>query len=541
MLKSPIYIAKKMCKPIKTVFLRKVITVSDTLKTTNEKPISSSFMKKIYLFIVITILSYFPLFLHLDTIPFMIWDEIRLAVSAYEMNHGGNIWVVTYLGMPDLWSVKPPLSIWAIALSFKAFGYNELGLRLPSALFGLFTVWLIFFFCLRQFKNEFVAFFSVLVLITTKGYIDFHVTRTGDYDAMLIFFDTAYLLFFIQYILEQNPKTKKLFIYLSAASLACAIFTKGIAGVFFLPAIFIFLLVQKELINVLTDKHFYYALLLCSTPLAIYFPYREYLAKGYFEALWKMELFGRYTEGDGDNSRLTMPFLEKMNYYVGKMYENEFLPWFYLVPFGVVGAQLLDKNAKKIALLLFINALIFLTIITYSSSKKEWYEAPVYPCLAILVGISLAWLLGHFKTINLSIIKRSPFLSSSILIILFFTIPYFKIIEKVYLFKDNLYEWQTRQYRPFMLEIKDNNYDVLQLSYNPTIDFTRNILNQNQAKIANISARDPLFSTTQYTKGHKFMVCEREAKDSLNLKYTYKVLETFRECEFVEIIDNKIK
>ena len=498
-------------------------------------------MKKIYLFIFITALSYFPLFLHLDTIPFMIWDEIRQAVSAYEMNHSGNIWVVTYLGMPDLWSVKPPLNIWAIALSFKAFGYNELGLRLPSALFGLFTVWLIFFFCLRQFKDQFVAFFSVLVLITTKGYIDFHVTRTGDYDAMLIFFDTAYLLFFIQYILEQNPKTKRLFIYLSAASLALAVFTKGIAGLFFLPAIILFIIVQKELKNVLTDKHFYYAVVLFLMPIFLYFPYREHLAKGYFEALWKMELFGRYTEGDGDNSRLTMTFLEKMDCYIGKMYENEFLPWFFLVPFGVVGAQLLDKNAKKMALLLFLNALVFLAIITFSNSKKEWYESPVYPCLAILVGISLTWLLSHFKTINLPIIKRFPFVSNTLFVILLFTIPYFKIIEKVYLFEDNLFDWQTRQYRPFMLKLKDKNYDVLQLAYNPTIDFTRNILNENQAKIANISARDPLFSTTQYPKGHKFMVCEREAKDTLNLRYTYKVLETYRECEFVEIIDSRNK
>jgi 4-amino-4-deoxy-L-arabinose transferase-like glycosyltransferase len=498
-------------------------------------------MKKIYLFVFITIASYFPLFLNLETIPMMIWDEVRLAVSASEMNRSGNIWVVTYWNMPDLWSVKPPLSIWAIALSFKALGYNELALRLPSALFGLFTVWLIFFFCLRQFKNEFIAVFSVLVLITSNGYIDFHVTRTGDYDAMLIFFETAYLLFFIQYILEDNLKTKKRFLYLSAAAFSLAIFTKGIAGLFFMPAIFIFLWVQKELINVLKDKHFYYALLLCLTPVLLYFPYREHLAKGYLEAVWKMELFGRYTEGDGDNSRLTMTFLEKFNYYVGRMYESEYFPWFYLVPFGVVAANLLNKNAKRIALLLFINALIFLTILTFSNSKKEWYESPVYPTLAVLVGIALSGLFDNFKTINLSIIKRFPVVSNSIFIVLLLTIPYFKIIEKIYLFEDNLFDWQKRQYRPFMLKLKDNSYEVLQLDYNPTIDFTKHNLNKNQKNITSISARDPVFYTATYPKGHKFMVCEKEAQDSLNLKYTFKVLETYRTCEFVEIIDRKGK
>ena len=498
-------------------------------------------MKKIYLFVFITIASYFPLFLHLDAIPMMIWDEVRLAVSAYEMNQSGNIWVVTYLNMPDLWSVKPPFNIWAIALSFKAFGYNEFALRLPSALSGLFTVWLIFFFCLRQFKNEFIAVYSVLVLITSKGYIDFHVTRTGDYDAMLIFFETAYLLFFIQYILEKNAKTKLVFLYLSAMTFLLAVFTKGIAGLFFMPAIFIFLLVQKELINVLKDKHFYYALLLCLTPLLIYFPYREHLAKGYYEAVWKMELFGRYTDGDGDNSRLTMTFLEKLNYYIGRMYESEYLPWFYLVPFGVVASNLLNKNAKKIALLLFINALIFLTIMTFSNSKKEWYESPIYPCLAIIVGIGMTWLFDNFKTINLPIVKRFPFISNSIFIVLIFTIPYFKIIEKIYFFEDTLFDWQKRQYRPFMLKIKDNIYDVIQIDYNPTIDFTKHNLNNSETTIGSLSARDPLFNPEKYKVGTKFLVCEKEAKDSLNLKFTYKVLETYRECEFVEIVGSKAK
>ncbi len=496
-------------------------------------------MKKIYLFVFITIASYFPLFLHLDSMPMMIWDEVRLAVSAYEMNQSGNIWVVTYLNMPDLWSVKPPLNIWAIALSFKVFGYNELALRLPSALSGLFTVWLVFFFCLRQFKNEFIAVFSVLVLVTSKGYIDFHVTRTGDYDAMLIFFETAFLLLFLTYVLEKNNKTKKIFLYLSALSFALAIFTKGIAGLFFLPAIFIFLVGQKELKNVLTDKHFYYAFILCLTPLLIYFPYREHLAKGYYEAIWKMELFGRYTDGDGDNSRLTMTFLEKFDYYVGRMYESEYLPWFYLVPFGMIATQLLNKNAKKIALLLFINAFVFLTIITFSNSKKEWYESPIYPCLAIIVGIGFAWLFDTFKTINVPIVKRFPVVSNSLFIVLLFTMPYFKIIEKIYLFEDNLFDWQKRQYRPFMLKIKDNNYDVILIDYNPTIDFTKHQLNNSQTTIGSLSARDPLFNLEKYKKGSKLMVCEREAKDSLHLKFSYKVLETYRECEFVEILGGK--
>jgi 4-amino-4-deoxy-L-arabinose transferase-like glycosyltransferase len=497
------------------------------------------FMKRIALFLLVTVLAYFPLFLHLESLPMMIWDESRLALSAFEMIQSGNYWVVTYLGQPDMWSVKPPMTIWAIALSIKIFGFNELGLRMPSALCGLFTVWLVFSFCLRQFKSEMTAFFAVLVLITTNGYIDCHVTRTGDYDSMLILFITASLLFFIQYYLEYNSKTKKRFLYLSAITLSCAIMTKGIAGLFFMPAIFLFLLTQKGLLNVLKDKHFYYALLIFLTPLLIYFPYREHLAKGYFDALWKMELFNRYTEGDGDPSRLNMAFIQNIEYYFGRMYDSKFNPWFYIIPLGLISANLLKRDSKKIALLLFINAFIFLTIISFSNSKKGWYDAPIYPYLSIIVGIGINWLYENFKDIKVLPIIRFPIFMSILFITLLFAFPYYRIIDKIYIFEDNIYGWQSRQYRPFMLRVKDPRYFILQTDYNPPIHITQIALNNNQTEIGCISVRDSNFLTSKYPKGQKIMVCENEAKEVLNRLYNYKVLETYRECVFVEIIDKK--
>ncbi len=112
-------------------------------------------MKKILTIIVILLLAYFPLFLHLEVMPYIVWDESRLAVSAFEMLHNHNYWVVTYGNHPDLWSVKPPLMIWVIALSFKILGYNTLALRLPSALFGLMTVLLVYQFCKKDLKTHY--------------------------------------------------------------------------------------------------------------------------------------------------------------------------------------------------------------------------------------------------------------------------------------------------------------------------------------------------------------------------------------------------
>jgi len=66
------------------------------------------FFKVLFFFAVV----YFPLFLHLENLPLRIWDEARLAVSAYEMSHNGNYIVVHFDGKPEMWSTKPPLMIW---------------------------------------------------------------------------------------------------------------------------------------------------------------------------------------------------------------------------------------------------------------------------------------------------------------------------------------------------------------------------------------------------------------------------------------------
>jgi len=82
--------------------------------------------KEILVTIFLAVACYFPIFLHLSSLPFRLWDESHSAMSAYEMSKGGNLIVVTYRGAPDMWSTKPPLMIWLQAASISVFGMNEL-------------------------------------------------------------------------------------------------------------------------------------------------------------------------------------------------------------------------------------------------------------------------------------------------------------------------------------------------------------------------------------------------------------------------------
>src|ERR1700751_1170400 len=89
--------------------------------------------------LALTGLCWFAFFYHLGTLPLYPWDESRLADNALEMTRNGN-WLVTYYeGAPDLWSPKPPLMIWLMALSIEAFGPVEWAVRLPSAIAASIT------------------------------------------------------------------------------------------------------------------------------------------------------------------------------------------------------------------------------------------------------------------------------------------------------------------------------------------------------------------------------------------------------------------
>jgi 4-amino-4-deoxy-L-arabinose transferase-like glycosyltransferase len=499
-------------------------------------PYFSKIPSKIFPLILLLLIVYFPLFLHLDTMPYRIWDESRLAVSAFEMLHTHNYWVVTFGDVPDLWSVKPPLMIWVIAISFKLLGYNALALRLPSALFGLATILVVYDFCRKDLRNPLLSFLSVFVLVTTAGYMDYHVTRTGDYDALLILCQTLFVIHFARHHFLNTHPSKNL--YWSAFWLALALMTKGVAALFLLPSLVICLLLEGKLILYFKNKHTYIAVMIAFTPILAYFGWREHLSAGYLQAVWDMELFNRYLQGDGDAHIIRQSLLEKIEHYWDALYDDDFKPWLYLLPVSVISIyQLSNVFHRKILLFFLCNVLTIILLITFSSSKKGWYEAPIYPYLAILVGQALVWLAQFFEIIlqnNKHLVVKCGLWS---MIILFLAAPYWRIFKKFHGNTDHLYEWEQRQYTPFMSEIgKKMDYFVLQTGYNAAIEFVKKVSNEASSfKTHTMSVRDTQLYPKHIKMGAKVMCCEQEARDSLNQYFIYKTIDNQRTCVLVEI------
>jgi 4-amino-4-deoxy-L-arabinose transferase-like glycosyltransferase len=111
------------------------------------------------------------------------WDESLYAISAWEMGQTGDLVATTFLGTLDYYNTKPPLNVWLIALSFKAFGINLVSLRVVSAVSAWLTVAVLQHWARHAFGPA-VALCTGLVLATSFGFVYVHSGRTAETDAL---------------------------------------------------------------------------------------------------------------------------------------------------------------------------------------------------------------------------------------------------------------------------------------------------------------------------------------------------------------------
>ena len=103
-------------------------------------------------------------------------DASQYAEMSREMQATNKYLQVFELGKDYL--DKPPFLFWVSAISIKLLGANNVAYRLPSCLFGLFTLWSIFKFALLFYKKE-IAQLAVIVLATSQAFfLTMHDVRT---------------------------------------------------------------------------------------------------------------------------------------------------------------------------------------------------------------------------------------------------------------------------------------------------------------------------------------------------------------------------
>ncbi|MDX1683635.1 MAG: glycosyltransferase family 39 protein [Saprospiraceae bacterium] len=317
----------------------------------------------------------------LDRLPTRLWDESRQAINVIEMIHNENYLVTHFDGQPDLWNTKPPLMIWSQLALSKSIGFSEWSIRLPSAIAGVFTSILIFLFIYHVSGSFWVGITGGLLLPGIAHYNGFHAARTGDYDAMLTLWTTAFIMSFFMFLRNRGL----IWLYIFSVALILAILTKGIAPLMFMPGL-AFVLVIHRRFDILVSPHFYVNVLLVILIIAGYYVAREIASDGYLAAVWANEVGGRYNTTI-ENHRGPWWF------YLEFLYRSEPVLLFLATMGLALGIRHSGRRLSGHIRDLTIMTITFLIIISLAGTKLNWYLVPIYPLLVMMatLGVYALW------------------------------------------------------------------------------------------------------------------------------------------------------
>ncbi|WP_190242768.1 ArnT family glycosyltransferase [Hymenobacter lapidiphilus] len=228
-------------------------------------------------------------------------------------------------GRADLWNSKPPLWTWLLAGSIRLLGPTELGLRLPAALAALATVGVVYATATHWLRSRLAGLLAGLVLLTSPGYVTFHVARTADFDSLLTLTTTVGVVSWLAYLRTGRAR----WAWATGGSFAAAVLTKGIAGAMFGPGLLLALALTGSGYRLRRPTPWLAAGLVLAV-VVIWYTVREMAAPGYLAAVWQYEVggpAGQQLEGH----------YESFSYYFDLLAGGKFALW--LLP-ALAGAGL---------------------------------------------------------------------------------------------------------------------------------------------------------------------------------------------------------
>ncbi|WP_100486996.1 ArnT family glycosyltransferase [Sporolactobacillus pectinivorans] len=323
--------------------------------------------------------TFYNLFYNLGSFPIASFDEARHGVSAYEMLISRNFIVNTYMYKPDYWNLKPPLSFWTIILGYKIAGFNALGLRLVSAVCALLTVITVTLFVLKR-HGKVASVVSALVLTTCLQFFTNHCARTGDPDALYLFLFTSAILSLL--LSDKNNR----WIYVSGLAFALAFLTKSwhAGNIIVIMGLYFFFSGKYKK---LSFKNWFILGCCLSVPILVWVVLRyQYDGFTFFKEMIAYDLFKRSTTTIEGHFGGKLYYLNILSHY--------FIYWLVIL-YGLILAYANQRIAfKKIIsaqkaywICIAAWASVPLFLFSLAQTKISWYIIPIYPALAIIIGV----------------------------------------------------------------------------------------------------------------------------------------------------------
>ena len=321
-------------------------------------------------------------------------DEPRTLQIAEELRSGEHRLsglVVLHMN-GEVYTQKPPLYYWLAALAGAPAGHvSELAARLPSALAGIFVVWLTLLLGNRMLGSG-AGVLGAAILLT--AWLFPFLARRVQFDVLLTAFELTALASF--WWLDRgigNPRRHQLVLHLA---LGLAVLTKGPVG-FLIPLLTILaFLVWERRPREIARALPLWGLSLSILPGVLWVAAATALApEGFAGAAVGQNLFGRFFIGTSHARPL---------WYYLYNFPLDFLPWtlawpaLWVVARRSVFAPAGDESTQRAWRFLLAGVATNLLFFSLSSGKRGLYLLPVFPATALLSADALQrWLAGRAR------------------------------------------------------------------------------------------------------------------------------------------------
>ncbi len=331
--------------------------------------------------LILTILIALVIFFYgLGNIALMSFNEARRALPEREMLETGD-WLLPHLN-GELYITKPPLLYWIVVTIAQVFGsVNEWVVRLPSALAASATAYMVYQFALKKF-GAWPALFALQILIANTTFAMF--ARRAEIEMLLTALCVGALFSALRYL---QVGAGRGWIYLSYFLLALAMLTKGplVLLLVTLP-ILLFAIVQRDTRSWQLIKDPIGWAIFSLIGLSWYLAVTWRLGPDIWAIIAKKDIVGKINSEVGHK-----PLFSYLLWIV-----VDFLPASLLVFLNIKRFKLnfLRRQSliqtKSDVLLLLAAVIVPLVIFSLFSNKHAKYLLPIYPIVAIYLGVQLA-------------------------------------------------------------------------------------------------------------------------------------------------------
>ncbi|MDJ0689151.1 MAG: glycosyltransferase family 39 protein [Xenococcaceae cyanobacterium MO_188.B32] len=311
------------------------------------------------------------LFFHNGEQSLITHDEALYATRARLMLDTGN-WLHPWATPHH----KTPGHYWITAISMAIFGVNETAVRLPSQLFSLASLLLLFSLGQKLLTQQ-AAFLATIIL--SCSFLWFQYSHLGGPD--LPFITLGLFSFFALLQAEDYPKHKSYWQFAAGLSLSLTFLVRSFMAILPMLALSPYLIGRNHHHRHLFSKSFYGGIFLGLVPIVIWL----LIVKQHFGlAAWTslvdfvLQLGSEERHSNG------------ITFYFWNILLNMF-PWSL---FSLQGAWLVwrkYKTASHRLVLLGVPA-ILLIVISLFSTRIPHYSLIIYPYLALLAGVALDYI-----------------------------------------------------------------------------------------------------------------------------------------------------